>query len=61
MNPYSLEILAGIPTVVYDFFTALTVAPLIRNADAWLGLDLASESALATGLVMGIMINVSEK
>lgn len=51
-----LEILAGIPTVVYGFFAALTVAPLIRDAGTWLGLDVASESALAAGLVMGIMI-----
>ncbi len=51
-----LEILAGIPTVVYGFFAALTVAPLIRNAGESLGLSVASESALAAGLVMGIMI-----
>jgi phosphate transport system permease protein len=51
-----LEILAGIPTVVYGFFAALTVAPLIRNAGQALGLQVASESALAAGLVMGIMI-----
>ncbi len=51
-----LEILAGIPTVVYGFFAALTVAPLIRDAGTWLGLEVASESALAAGLVMGIMI-----
>nr|VFJ60652.1 MAG: phosphate transport system permease protein [Candidatus Kentron sp. FM]VFJ66816.1 MAG: phosphate transport system permease protein [Candidatus Kentron sp. FM]VFK16581.1 MAG: phosphate transport system permease protein [Candidatus Kentron sp. FM] len=51
-----LEILAGIPTVVYGFFAALTVAPLIRDAGTWLGLPVASESALAAGLVMGIMI-----
>ena len=51
-----LEILAGIPTVVYGFFAALTVAPLVRGAGAGLGLDVASESALAAGLVMGIMI-----
>jgi phosphate transport system permease protein len=51
-----LEILAGIPTVVYGFFAVLTVAPLIRDAGSWLGLDVASESALAAGLVMGIMI-----
>ena len=52
----ALEILAGIPTVVYGFFAALTVAPLIRDAGAALGLQVASESALAAGLVMGIMI-----
>ena len=51
-----LEILAGIPTVVYGFFAALTVAPLIRNIGQALGLQVASESALAAGLVMGIMI-----
>ena len=51
-----LEILAGIPTVVYGFFAALTVAPLIRDAGTALGLQVASESALAAGLVMGIMI-----
>ncbi len=51
-----LEILAGIPTVVYGFFAALTVAPFIRDSGTWLGLDVASESALAAGLVMGIMI-----
>ena len=51
-----LEILAGIPTVVYGFFAALTMAPLVRDAGGALGLDVASESALAAGLVMGIMI-----
>ena len=51
-----LEILAGIPTVVYGFFAALTVAPFLRGFGESLGLDVASESALAAGLVMGIMI-----
>ncbi len=51
-----LEVLAGIPTVVYGFFAALTVAPLIRDLGDSLGLDVSSESALAAGLVMGIMI-----
>ncbi len=51
-----LEILAGIPTVVYGFFAALVVAPAIRNAGVMLGLDVSSESALAAGIVMGIMI-----
>lgn len=51
-----IEILAGIPTVVYGFFAALTVAPYIRETGEALGLDVASESALAAGLVMGIMI-----
>ena len=51
-----LEILAGIPTVVLGFFAALTVAPLIRSAGEAAGLSVASESALAAGLVMGMMI-----
>ena len=51
-----LEILAGIPTVVYGFFAALSVAPFLRDLGFSLGLDVASESALAAGLVMGIMI-----
>ncbi len=51
-----IEILAGIPTVVYGFFAALTVAPFIRDAGSLLGMNVASESALAAGLVMGIMI-----
>ena len=51
-----LEILAGIPTVVLGFFAALTVAPLIRGWGEHFGLDVASESALAAGLVMGMMI-----
>ncbi len=51
-----LEILAGVPTVVYGFFAALTVAPFIRTLGESLGLHVASESALAAGLVMGIMI-----
>jgi phosphate transport system permease protein len=52
----ALEVLAGIPTVVYGFFAALTVAPFIRNAGESIGLEVASQSALAAGLVMGIMI-----
>ena len=51
-----LEILAGIPTVVYGFFAAITVAPFIRGSGEAIGLSVASESALAAGLVMGIMI-----
>jgi phosphate transport system permease protein len=51
-----LEILAGIPTVVYGFFAAITVAPLIVRACAAIGLSASSESALAAGLVMGVMI-----
>jgi len=52
-----LEILAGVPTVVYGYFAALTVAPWVREVGIALGIESASsESALAAGLVMGIMI-----
>lgn len=52
----ALEILAGIPTVVYGFFAALTVAPLLRSGGESVGLNVSSESALAAGLIMGMMI-----
>ncbi len=52
-----LEILAGVPTVVYGYFAALTVAPAIRDAATAIGFSNASsESALAAGVVMGVMI-----
>jgi phosphate transport system permease protein len=55
-----LEVLAGVPTVVYGFFAALTVAPFIRDLGVDIGLDayfpISSESALAAGIVMGVMI-----
>ncbi|GIX31785.1 MAG: phosphate transport system permease protein [Porticoccaceae bacterium] len=51
-----LEVLAGVPTVVYGFFAALTVAPWLRDLGSSLGLAVSSESALAAGLVMGVMI-----
>lgn len=51
-----LEILAGVPTVVYGFFAVLTVAPAIRSAGSAVGLDTSPNSALAAGLVMGVML-----
>ena len=51
-----LEILAGIPTVVYGFFAALVLAPWLRGVGDAAGFEVSSESALAAGLVMGIMI-----
>jgi len=51
-----LEILAGIPTVVYGFFAALAIGPALRGFGEQLGIGVASESALAAGLVMGVMI-----
>jgi len=51
-----LEVLAGVPTVVYGFFAVVTVGPALRGWGESLGLAVAGESALAAGLVMGIMI-----
>ena len=51
-----LEILAGIPTVVYGFFAAITVAPLVVKVATFFGLEATFNSALASGIVMGIMI-----
>ncbi len=52
----ALEILAGVPTVVYGLFPPAAVAPALADLGKNIGLDVASESALAAGLVMGIMI-----
>jgi len=52
----ALEILAGIPTVVYGFFAAITVAPFIVSLFSSIGLDASYQSALGAGIVMGIMI-----
>jgi phosphate transport system permease protein len=51
-----LEILAGVPTVVYGFFAAITLAPALRDFGEMIGVRISSESALAAGLTMGIMI-----
>jgi phosphate transport system permease protein len=51
-----LEILAGVPTVVYGYFAVIAIAPLFKNTFAIFGLNIASESALAAGFVMGVMI-----
>jgi phosphate transport system permease protein len=52
----TLEVLAGIPTVVYGFFAALTAAPFFRAIGLNLGMDVSAQSALAAGGVMGVMI-----
>jgi phosphate transport system permease protein len=51
-----LEVLAGIPTVVYGFFAVMTVAPFLRDIGSSVGLAISTESALSTGIVMGVMI-----
>ncbi len=51
-----LEVLAGVPTVVYGFFAALTIAPLIRDVGTFFGFETSSENALSAGIAMGFMI-----
>ncbi len=51
-----LEILAGVPTVVYGFFAAITVGPFFKELANFFSFNIASESAIAAGGVMGIMI-----
>ncbi|HEV8036316.1 phosphate ABC transporter permease subunit PstC [Yoonia sp.] len=51
-----LEILSGVPTVVYGFFAILVIAPAIRSFGQSIGLDVAPNTALAAGSVMGVML-----
>ena len=51
-----LEILAGVPTVVYGFFAVAALSPLLRDLGGAAGIQVAGESALAAGLVMGVML-----
>ena len=52
----ALELLAGIPTVVYGFFALVAISPLLRNTGEIVGIPIATESALGVGIVMGFMI-----
>jgi len=51
-----LEILAGIPTIVYGFFALVTFGPFLRDASSHIGLAISANSVLTAGVVMGIMI-----
>ncbi|WEK05273.1 MAG: phosphate ABC transporter permease subunit PstC [Candidatus Devosia phytovorans] len=51
-----IEILAGIPTIVYGFFALVTVGPFLRDTGSAVGLSVSATSALTAGLVMGVMI-----
>ncbi len=51
-----LEILAGIPTIVYGFFALVTFGPFLRDTGAHVGLDISASSVLTAGIVMGVMI-----
>lgn len=55
LKPF-LEMLAGVPTVVYGFFAVVMVTPLLQNIGGFLHFDVSSESALGVGIVMGIML-----
>ena len=55
LKPF-LEILAGIPTVVYGFFAALTIAPAIVHFFAMFGIEAQFQNALSSGIIMGVMI-----
>mgnify|MGYP000913352718 CR=1 FL=1 len=53
----TIEVLAGVPTVVYGYFAALTVGPFLRDLAVAVGIGGASsDSAISAGVVMGIMI-----
>lgn len=51
-----IEVLAGIPTIVYGFFALITVGPFLNEMGAFLGLEIRTTSALTAGVVMGIML-----
>lgn len=51
-----IEILAGIPTIVFGFFALVTVGPFLRDVGGFIGLNINATSALTAGVVMGIMI-----
>ncbi|MDP4529244.1 phosphate ABC transporter permease subunit PstC [Alkalimonas delamerensis] len=51
-----IEVLAGIPTIVYGFFALVTVGPFLSDMGEAIGLDIRATSALTAGVVMGIMI-----
>jgi len=51
-----LEVLAGVPTIVYGFFAILVVAPAVRSLGASLGIDVSPTTALVAGVVMAIML-----
>ena len=51
-----IEVLAGIPTIVYGFFALLALGPFLHAAGQWLGLEIRAASALSAGVAMGVMI-----
>jgi len=51
-----IEVLAGIPTIVYGFFAVLVVSPAIRGAGEVVGVSVSPTAAIVPGLVMGVML-----
>ncbi|MBC6444147.1 MAG: phosphate ABC transporter permease subunit PstC [Alphaproteobacteria bacterium GM202ARS2] len=51
-----LEILAGIPTVVYGFFALTFLGPLLQDVGASVGLHIETTSVLTAGIIMGVML-----
>lgn len=51
-----IEVLAGIPTIVYGFFALITVGPFLSEMGQWLNIDIRATSALTAGIVMGLMV-----
>lgn len=51
-----IEVLAGIPTIVYGFFALVMAGPFLHGLGQWLGLEIRATSALTAGVVMGVMI-----
>lgn len=52
----AIEVLAGIPTIVYGVFALMVIGPFAKDFGAMLGIDINATSALTAGMVMGIMI-----
>lgn len=52
----TIEVLAGIPTIVYGVFALMVIGPFMKALGASIGIDINATSALTAGFVMGIMI-----
>lgn len=52
----ALELLAGIPTIVYGLFALISFGPALRDLGATVGVPVSASSVLTAGIVMGIML-----
>lgn len=55
LKPF-VEVLAGIPSIVFGFFALVYVTPFLQQIGSVVGIDVSNESALAVGLVLGLMM-----